>query len=112
MIERDERSFSFIPFFVPENHKSICRGTRPAPRLLTSDGAGIRNAMVMVTGGALTQPRTVQTGTFGYYRFDDLPVGNNYIVTVFSKRFIFLNPSIIVSLDGDLSDVNFEAMEQ
>ena len=81
-------------------------------RLTTADGAGIRNATVMLTGGNLTEPRYVRTGTFGAYNFDDLAVGQIYVLTVVSKRYTFANPSIVVNLTESISDANFEANPQ
>lgn len=78
-------------------------------RVMTANGEGIRNAVIMVTGGNLSEPIYAQTGTFGYYVIENLPVGNTYVVTVISKRFVFSNPTRIVTLDDNLSDLNFEA---
>jgi hypothetical protein len=78
-------------------------------RVMTAGGNGIRNAIIMVTGGGLSEPRYAQTGTFGYYVFDNLPVGNTYVVTVISRRYIFSNPTRTVTLDDNVTDLNFEA---
>jgi hypothetical protein len=78
-------------------------------QVLTANGQGIRNATIVVTGGGLSEPRYVQTGSFGKYQIDDLPLGQTYVVTVISKRFFFQNPNIIVNLDNNISNVNFEA---
>lgn len=81
-------------------------------QVLTANGQGIRNAVVMVTGGGLSEPRYVQTGSFGKYQIDELQLGQTYVVTVISKRYIFQNPSFVINLDGDLSNINFEANER
>jgi hypothetical protein len=81
-------------------------------RLLTSSGEGIRNATVMLSGGNLTQPIYVQTGTFGYYRFSNLPVGQVYVLTVNSKRYTFLNPSRVINLTDNVTEEDFEAEAQ
>jgi hypothetical protein len=78
-------------------------------RVLTADGSGIRNAVVMVSGGNLTQPRTVNTGTFGFYRFDGLDTGQNYVLTVVSKRFRFAQSTRVIGLQEDLTDLDFVA---
>jgi len=49
------------------------------------------------------------SGSFGYYRFDDLPAGLTYVVTVGTKRYTFANPSRLVNLDAAVSDVDFVA---
>lgn len=81
-------------------------------QLFTAQKQGIRNAMVMLTGGGLTTPRYVQTGAFGKYQFDDLPVGQTYVITVISKRYSFANPTRLVTLDDNVTDLNFEAEER
>lgn len=81
-------------------------------QLTTASGEGIRNATVMITGGTLTEPIYVQTGTFGYYKFSNLPVGQTYVVTVISKRFTFANPSRVINLLESLTDENFVAEQQ
>jgi len=78
-------------------------------QVLTASGQGIRNATVVISGGGLTAPRYATTGTFGYYQFDGLPVGESYVVTVVSKRYTFLTPSIVVNLQDNIADINFEA---
>lgn len=80
-------------------------------RVVTAQGAGIRNAIVTVSGGNLTRPRSLATGTFGRYQFNGLDSGETYVVTVSAKRFSFGTPSMLVSLDQDLDDVNFVSNE-
>jgi len=78
-------------------------------RVLTADGRGIRNAIISVAGGNLTQPIFVRTGSFGYYSIEGLEAGQTYVLTINSKRFIFSNPSVVVTLEDNVSEVNFTA---
>ena len=43
------------------------------------------------------------------YRFDDVPAGESYVLSVASKRYQFTNPSRLISVSDDLSDVDFVA---
>ncbi|MBK8150284.1 MAG: PKD domain-containing protein [Acidobacteria bacterium] len=79
-------------------------------RVRSADGQGIRNATVMITGGGLSEPRYVQTGSFGAFRFDELPVGETYIVSVVSRRYVFANPTRVITLEDNVTDFNFEAV--
>ncbi|MBK8811285.1 MAG: InlB B-repeat-containing protein [Acidobacteria bacterium] len=79
-------------------------------RVISADGQGIRNATVMITGGGLSEPRYVQTGSFGAFRFDELPVGETYIVSVVSRRYVFANPTRAITLEDNVTDFNFEAV--
>jgi hypothetical protein len=73
-------------------------------------GRGVGGVTVMLTGGNLAEPRITRTSSFGYYFFDDLPVGEIYVLTVVStKRYFFPNPSLIINLQDNVSDANFEA---
>jgi hypothetical protein len=78
-------------------------------RLLTSDGAGIRGAVVTLSGGNLPNPVIVQTGSFGYFNFQGLQSGLTYTVTVTTKRYVMAQPSRTVSLTANVSDFNFVA---
>ncbi|MEQ1605588.1 MAG: cytochrome c peroxidase [Pyrinomonadaceae bacterium] len=62
-------------------------------RVLTPDGAGLRNATVTLTdsGGFA---RRVTTSSFGVYTFDNIPAGASYIASVASKRYRFAPQSI------------------
>jgi len=77
--------------------------------VVTADQRGIRNATVTISGESLRQPLVTHTGSFGYFSFDGLPTGHNYVVTVNSRRYTFSVPSRVVSLVDNLSDVNFMA---
>ena len=78
-------------------------------RVLTSAGQGIRNVKVTISGGNLPEPQIVSTGSFGYYHFDDLEVGQTYIITVNSQRYVFSNPTSVLTLQEDISEYNFTA---
>lgn len=81
-------------------------------RVVTANGQGIRNAVIVVTGNSLPQPILVRTGSFGYYKVDGLEVGETYVVTVNSKRFTFSSPSRIISLTDSVTDADFIADPQ
>lgn len=78
-------------------------------RVLTSDGRGIRNVQVVITGGSIIGNRIVQTGSLGWYSFDGLDAGVTYTVSISSKRYAFTIPARFVTLSDDLTDVDFVA---
>lgn len=55
------------------------------------------------------QTRSVVTNSFGYYRFDDVEVGQTYIISIFSKGYQF-TPRLI-SINDELSDLDFSPQE-
>ncbi len=73
---------------------------------VTANGVSVRNAVVRLTTATGTT-RTVRTSAFGYYRFDDVEVGETYVVSVNHKRYLFA--SQVVSVTEDLTELNFTA---
>ncbi len=80
-------------------------------RVTTANGLGIRNAEIVLSGNSIGEPRRVTTSSFGYFTFEDLRVGETYVVTVNSRRFTFQAPSQVLSLTDNAFDVNFVANE-
>ena len=75
-------------------------------RVMTESGRGIRNVRMTLTD-ASGNVRTATTTAFGYYRFADLAAGETYIITAFGKRYTFDQPSQVLNINGDLTDINF-----
>jgi hypothetical protein len=80
-------------------------------RVLTADGRGIRNARVILTAPN-GETRFAQTGVSGFYRFTDVAVGQTYILTVTSKRFVFANPTRAVVVTDEIVNFDFVAETQ
>jgi hypothetical protein len=78
-------------------------------RVTTADGVGIRNAEMVLTGNALETPLRVSTSSFGYFTFDNLAVGETYVLTVNSRRFTFQVPSRVISLTDNVTGIDFIA---
>lgn len=77
-------------------------------RIMTSGGNGIHNVRVTLTAPD-GQTRTAQTGSFGYYRFEEVAVGKTYIISIFSKRFTFSQPTQVITVLEAVADINFIA---
>jgi len=84
-------------------------GVSLSGRVTTAEGAGIRNARVVITGDSLPEPRIATTGSFGYYSFEGLQSGQTYVVTVNSQRYTFTVPSRVITLVDNLTNVDFTA---
>lgn len=81
-------------------------GVSVSGRVLTADGTGLSHAVVTIAdtnGGS----RTMQTSSFGYYRFDDVQAGETYTISVASKRYQFT--SRLITVTDDLTDVDITA---
>lgn len=75
-------------------------------RVATFYGAAVTRARVMMTDPE-GNVRTALTNNFGYYRFEDVEVGNTYVFNVVSKQYQF-SPRV-VTLDDAMADLDFIA---
>lgn len=75
-------------------------------RILTPEGRGLINARVVLTD-MHGNTRTVISSSFGYYCFDEVEVGQIYIVTIASKRYRF-SPQVLTVME-EIGDLNFIA---
>lgn len=71
----------------------------------------LRGVTVMISGGGLSEPKTTITSSFGYYMFEDVPVGHTYVVQVFSRRYNFPQSSIVINAEDNLTGLDFLAEE-
>ncbi|MDQ3132915.1 MAG: carboxypeptidase regulatory-like domain-containing protein [Acidobacteriota bacterium] len=79
-------------------------------RVTTAGGRGIRNAQITITDSkGISQ--TIRTGAFGYYRFEDITAGENYIFIISAKRFTFRQNAQAVFIIEERNDINFVADE-
>lgn len=102
-VEIDNVRFNAPAVFNPSSAEASLGG-----RVLTSGGAGIAKANVTLTDSTGIS-RTAVTNPFGQYNFVDLPTGRTYILTVGNKRYIFPGSPRVVSLQNDLTEVDFIA---
>ncbi len=83
-------------------------GVEVSGRVLTPDGRGIRNAVVVMTDANGTL-RYATTGSFGHYRFEDVEAGSAIIIGVQSKRFRFAPR--LMSITDSVDNIDFVALE-
>jgi hypothetical protein len=75
-------------------------------RVVDADGRAVSGAQVAMQNQQGNVIRAL-TNPFGYYRFESVPVGQTYLVTVQHKRFEFQPRTI--NLNDDLADLDFTA---
>jgi Lamin Tail Domain/Carboxypeptidase regulatory-like domain len=78
-------------------------------RILSASGRGIGNVRVTLQSVATGEVRYVRTNPFGYYRFSELETGEDYVLSVASKRYTFAQSSVVVNLNENLEGLNFIA---
>lgn len=84
-------------------------GVSVGGRVMSGNG-GISRVGVSITDSR-GQIRYATTNSFGYYRFDDLPAGETYLIEVSSKKFQFSNPTRIISVSENITDLDFISVE-
>lgn len=79
-------------------------------RIKTADGRGVRSVLISLTDATTNETRTTRSTAFGYYRFEDVVVGQIYILTASAKRFSFNPNTRAISPLEDLADEDFVAL--
>lgn len=102
---------SLSPFLLAEDLAPTAANVSVSGRILTAQGQAIRSAQVTLTNSNGVT-RTAITSSFGYYRFDDVEVGQTYVVSVRSNRFQFGNPTQVITLMDELTDLTFTALPE
>jgi trimeric autotransporter adhesin len=75
-------------------------------RIQTPDGAGIRNVYVTLTEQN-GETRSVATGSFGYYSFDEVQVGQTVVLRATAKRYSFSQPERVIFVEESIDNLNF-----
>jgi hypothetical protein len=79
-------------------------------RVTNANGSGISNIYVTLTQSDGTI-RTARTASFGYFKFDEVLSGQIVTINVQAKRFTFAQPTLILNVADDLTELNFVANE-
>ncbi len=80
-----------------------------AGRVTTAGGRGILNVRLTITNQNGTS-RSILTSSFGYFRFEDIEVGQTYVIQINSKRYQFGNDTQIISVNDEITDLLFTAL--
>lgn len=80
-------------------------------RVLDADGNGLSKIKVKISGGELSEPLYALTSPFGYFNLE-VPAGQTYVVTVNSKSYSFSNPTRVINVNDNVTDLNFTAEQR
>lgn len=69
-------------------------------------GRGLQNAVVSMAD-ANGNTRTARTSSFGYFRFENVEVGQTYVLQVRSRRFTFA--SQVITVNQEITEMIFTA---
>lgn len=93
----------FPPAFAPTSANVTIGG-----QVSASSGQGIGNVRVVLTDSS-GMSRSTLTNNFGRFRFENVEVGQTYVISVANKKYIFEPSSQIVQIDDARDDLNFTA---
>jgi hypothetical protein len=99
---------SLSPFAVVNGFGPTAANAAISGRIVTANGSGIRNVIIQMTSGT-GETKYAYSSSFGYYKFNDLPVGQTYVLSVLAKKYSFANPTRVINLNEDLSGEDFVA---
>lgn len=77
-------------------------------RVLSGKGVAVARALVSMTD-EYGSTVTTRTNSFGYYQFENVRAGENYVFNVESKRYSF--EERVVSITDSIADLDFYAQE-
>ncbi|CAN5216924.1 hypothetical protein BH10ACI1_BH10ACI1_34820 [soil metagenome] len=77
-------------------------------RVLTAYGQGMPNATMTIADQSGTTRQT-RTSSFGYFKFEEIPVGETYLISVSAKGFTFSQPTQVRAVFEEIADVDFIA---
>ena len=77
--------------------------------MTSGEGRGVRGAAITVSGGSLVQPITVPAGPRGNYVVEGLMAGETYVISVSARRFTFVQPIRVITLNDNAAGVDFNA---
>ena len=100
--------FRVVPGFWNFVLSPTAAGVGISGRVRAADGSGIPNALLTLAAND-GSVRTARSTTFGHYRFENVLVGNVYILSVRSKQFTFGQPSVVVLVVDEIAGVDFVA---
>lgn len=67
--------------------------------------------LIYILNGEIMRIDSDGTNPFVYYKFDEVPAGETYIISVNHKKYQFSPSTRVLNVLEDLSDVNFTANE-
>lgn len=73
------------------------------------DGKGISAARVAISGGGLDGPIFKFTDKTGRFYFENVSKGTLYVVTVRANALVFKTPSQVITVEKEVSDLEFVA---
>jgi Carboxypeptidase regulatory-like domain/Right handed beta helix region/WD40-like Beta Propeller Repeat len=97
---------SLSPFVVAQNLAPTAANVIISGRVSDANGNAVSRARVSITDQN-GETRFVMTGSFGFYRFTEVPAGQTYVISAAHKRYQF--NSQVISVSEDIQNADFTA---
>ncbi len=81
-------------------------------RVADGFGQGVSRARLTITDVNTGETQTAVTNSLGYYRFDELTVGEFYVVTVSHRKFTFVENNHSFVLNDAIENLDFTSLER
>lgn len=95
-------SFCYVPGYTTTSAPVSVSGT-----VTGENGRGIGRTTVTIQNLNTEETRTVTTNWMGHYRFEYLPVGHLYVITINNKKAGLSRQTRLFVLNADLENLNF-----
>jgi hypothetical protein len=82
-------------------------GVSISGRVVNENGRPISRTFVTITDPVTNLHMQAFTNTFGMFRFDGVPAGSSYMVTVSHGRYLFDQPTQLINVNDNVTDVIF-----
>jgi hypothetical protein len=97
---------SLSPFVVAQNLAPSAANVSIGGRVADANGNAVSRVRISITDQN-GETRFVTTGSFGFYRFTEIPAGQTYVISATHKRFQF--NSQVISVSEDIQNADFTA---
>ncbi|HQZ82662.1 MAG TPA: carboxypeptidase-like regulatory domain-containing protein [Pyrinomonadaceae bacterium] len=107
--ESTETDTAYVGFWIPEMLSPTAASATVSGRVITPTGQAVAFARLTLTD-MTGHNVTALTGQFGYFRFENVPSGQAYVLSISSKQYHFAQPAIMVNVGEDVTDVVFTSI--
>lgn len=76
-------------------------------RVLNANAEGLAKVSVLIQNTRTLETKTAMTNSFGHYQFNDLTVGDLYVISVQNKKYTFTPNTQTVTLGSDVTNLDF-----
>lgn len=84
----------------------VAAGVTVSGKVMTPQGSGIKQAIITLTDSR-GNIKTATTSSFGNFQFDDVSVGETYVLSVRARSYTFQTPTQILTVNDNVSNINF-----